>query len=80
MSAFRRKFIESLPLGKKIWLALRVVKKIFILPKDVGFFGWDMFTPHSPPWAGDDLISKNFNRANEELLDLVASKNLNYHC
>lgn len=74
MSVFRRKFVESLPLGKKLWLALRVVKKIFTLPNDVGFFGWDMFTPHSPPWAGDDLMSENFNKANEELLDLVDSK------
>lgn len=74
MGVLRRKFIKSMPLGDKLWLALRVVKTIFALPKDVGFFGWDMFTPHSPPWVGDSLVSVNFNKANSDLLDLVSSR------
>lgn len=74
MGVLRRKIIESMPLGDKLWLALRVAKKIFTSPKGVGFFGWDMFTPHSPPWAGADKVSVNFNNANSDLLELVDSR------
>lgn len=74
MGVLRRKIVESMPLGEKLWLALRVTKKIFTSPKDVGFFGWDMFTPHSPPWAGADKVSQNFNNTNSDLLELIDSK------
>ncbi len=74
MGVLQRKFIKSLPLGEKLWLALRLVKTIFALPKDIGFFGWDMFTPHSPPWEGDSWMSVNFNKANRDLLDLAKSR------
>jgi len=54
-------------------LVLCMAKNIFTFPGVVGFAGWDMFTSHSPPWDGEDKISRDFNEVNNKFLELVSS-------
>ena len=70
----RRKIIQHLPFGEKLWLILCLSKNILSGPEKVGFFGWDMFTPHSTPWNGEDKVSRDFNDVNNNFLELVAKQ------
>ena len=77
LKKLRRKIIHSLPFGESLWQILCLAKNIFKAarshPGEVGFFGWDMFTPNSPPWAGDDKVSRDFNITINALAELVGS-------
>lgn len=74
------KLSECLPFGKILLMIARVGKNIFQIAKlfptevGVGFFGWDMYTPHSPPWTRENKVSQTFNIQNSELLELINSK------
>ena len=57
-------------IGKNIFL----IEKLFPTEVGVGFFGWDMYTPHSPPWTREDKVSQTFNIQNSELLELLYSE------
>ena len=80
MGILKRKIIESLPFGKSTWLLMCILKNIIRTAKpypteqELGFFGWDMYTPHCPPWIGESKVSNNFCTAVKELKNLVNSK------
>ena len=77
MSGLLRKLTLSLPMGKKIWVVLCLAKNIFFNENSlgkVGFFGWDMYTPHDLPWHGEDKISRNFNQVHSNFLELINQK------
>lgn len=79
--SLKTRLSELVPFGKILLMIARIGKNIFQIEKlfptevGVGFFGWDMYTPHSPPWKRKDKTSQNFNMQNSKLLELLYSEN-----
>ena len=78
--SLKMKLSERLPFVKILLMIARIGKNIFQIEKlfptevGVGFFGWDMYTPHSPPWTREDKVAQTFNIQNSELLELIYSE------
>ena len=53
--------------AEKRWLVLGLAKDILCSKENLGFFGWHMYAPVSPPWTGDGKIFQQFNQVNNHL-------------
>ena len=62
--------------AEKRWLVLGLAKDILCSKENLGFFGWHMYAPVSPPWTGDGKIFQQFNQVNNHLLELIKAKKL----